>query len=156
VECTPLNIDRQPLQIDSLDHFRERGIQQDLLRDVVKGVQRRNVGREVLAVFNSFKPRRVVQFQKRGIRPCFSDALKSGEMPHGQRIALVYEAHCAGLTADETVNLFRRLKDFNEAKTRYQVSWLLKKSREIKPYRCRTIIAKGWFPQRELLKVPSP
>jgi len=130
--------------IDSLDHFREHGIQQDLFRDVVKEVQRRNVGREVLAVFDSFIPRRVVQFQKRGIRPCFSHALKSGKMPHGQRIALVYEGHCAGLTDDEIVDLFRRLKDFNEAKTGYQVSWLLKRSQEIKPYRCSTIIAKEW------------
>jgi len=145
VECTPLNIDRQPLRINSLDYLREHGIQQELFREAVQEVQKKKIGRELLAVFDSFKPKRVVPFQKaREIRPCFSEALKSGEMPHGQRIALVYEAYCAGLTADQIVNLFRRLRDFNEAKTRYQVSWLLKKSREIKPYRCSTIMAKGW------------
>jgi len=145
VECSPLSLDRQPLRIDSLDYLREHGIQQELFREAVQEVQRKKIGREVLAVFESFKPKRMVPFQKpRGIRPCFLEALKSGEMPHGQRIALVYEGYCAGLTIDETVNLFRRLKDFNEAKTRYQVSWLLKKSWEIKPYRCKTIMAKGW------------
>lgn len=145
VECTPLDLHRQPLRINSLDYLREHGIQQELFREAVQQVQKKKIGRKVLALFDSFKPKRVVPFQKAGeIRPCFLEALKSGEMPHGQRIALVYEGYCAGLTADETVNLFRRLKDFNEAKTCYQVSWLLKKSRTIKPYRCSTIMAKGW------------
>jgi len=145
VECTPLSLNRQPLRIDSLDYLRERGIHQELFREAVQEVQKKRIGREVLAVFDSFRPKRVAPFQKAGeIRPCFSEALKIGEMPHGRRIALVYEAYCAGLSVDETVNLYRNLNDFDEAKTRYQVSWLLKRSREIKPYRCSTIMAKGW------------
>jgi len=145
VECTPLSLDRQPLRINSLDYLREHGIQQELFREAVQEVQKKKIGREIFAVFDSFKPKHMVPFQKAGeIRPCFLEALKSGEMPHGQRIALVYEGYCAGLTADETVDLYRSLNDFHEAKTSYQVSWLLKKSREIKPYRCRTIMAKGW------------
>jgi len=147
VECTPVDLNREPLQLESPREFQEHGLQEALFKEAVQQVERKKIGREILAVFNSFKPRRrrwVPTSGPRTIRLCFQEALKRGEMPHLQRLALVNEAYCAGLSVDEIVNLYRRLKDFDEAKTRYQVTWLLKMNPHPKRWRCSTIMAKGF------------
>jgi len=150
VICTPVDLNRQPLQLDSLDFYREHDLGEDFFREVLEEIKNKRIAREILEIFDSFKPKPVVKVPShvRGkwrIRPCFLSALKSGEMVHQMRLALCYEAYCAGLNRDQTVDLYRSLHDFDEAKTRYQVNWLLdrKQGKEIKPYRCRTIQRKG-------------
>lgn len=147
VECTPVDLNGQPLQIDSLNRYRALGIQEGLFREAIKKVKDRETAREILEVFESFKSKPMVQKpyrRKWQIRPCFLEALKAGEMPHEMRMALVYEASCSGMSFDETVNLYRCLNDFNEEKTRYQVTWLLGHAQSVKPYRCKTMQKKGW------------
>jgi hypothetical protein len=149
VTCVPVNLNCQPLQLESLDYYREHGLQQDLFREAVEGVQKKRTAEEILRIFDSFKPKPMVKVPSRRkcqIRPCFLEALKSGEMPHEIRMALCYEAYCAGLNRDQIVDLYRSLHDFNEAKTRYQIDWLLNQNRgkQIKPYRCSTLRRKGF------------
>jgi hypothetical protein len=148
VECTPVDLNRQPLQLESVDYYRQHGIKEPFFREAVQKVKDKKFAREIFEVFDSFKPKPRVKGSKRKwiIRPCFTETLKSGEMDHGMRIALVYEAYCAGLNRDQTADLFHVLGDFNEEKTRYQINWLLDhaQGKEVKPYKCKTIEQKGW------------
>lgn len=86
------------------------------------------------------------------IRPCFKQAIESGEMGHQQRLALLIEGYWAGLdTVEKLMNLFQKFHDFSEKTTRDQVEWFFKnkvpeiiKSRKWKPYRCTTIEDLNW------------
>jgi len=143
--CTPINLNQHPMALDNLDYYREHGLGEVLFRQVVEEVQRKKTAKEILEIFDSFKPRpKVPSRRKWHIRPCFLSALKTGEMPHEMRMALVYEAYCAGMDRAQIVDLYRFFHDFNEEKTRYQVNWLLDRKKEIKPYRCIKIQEKGW------------
>jgi len=147
VVCTPVDLGRQPLQLDSLDIYREHGIQQDYFREVLEEIKNKRIAKEILKIFDSFKPKAPSHVRSKWrIRPCFLLALKSGEMPHEMRMALCYEAYCAGLNRGQIVDLYRSLHDFDEATTSYQINWLLdrKQGQKIKPYRCKTIQRKGW------------
>ena len=134
-----------PSLVESLQVYRKHGISKELFNEVFQEAERQKIVEKAFKSFDQLKPKRSF-IKKHRIRPCFTEALKSGEMAHGQRIALVYEAYCAGMSRDEIVGLYRCLDDFDEAKTRYQIDWLLngKNEREIKPYRCVTIQKKGW------------
>jgi hypothetical protein len=80
------------------------------------------------------------------IRPCFIHTLKSGEMPHQQRLALLIEAWYSGYrTEDDLTLLFTPLHDFKDSITRSQVRWFLKNGKwKTKPYRCSTLIKLGY------------
>jgi len=149
VVCTPVSLNRELLELDNLEYFRDRGLGEELFREVAEEIKNKRIAREILEIFDSFKPKPMVKVPSRRkwqIRPCLLSALKSGEMPHEMRMALCYEAYCAGLNRGQIVDLYRSLHDFDEAHTQYQVNWLLdrKQGKEIKPYRCKTIQKKGW------------
>ncbi len=83
---------------------------------------------------------------KRKLRPCFEYAVNNiDNMPHEMRLALVCEAVCSGYNdVMEIAELFRKQKDFKLNVTLYHINYILKNSKFIKPYRCSTIMKKGW------------
>lgn len=80
------------------------------------------------------------------IRPCFKARMDAGHMTHAMRLPFLIEAYFSGhKTEDQLVNLFRDFADFKEDITTYQVKYFLEHGPEVfPPYRCETIIDKGW------------
>lgn len=81
------------------------------------------------------------------IRYCFRHAMECGEAGHQLRLALLLEGYWSGhKTVESLIDLYRNFHDFDEKKTREQISWFFKnkvpdieKSRKWKPYRCSTL-----------------
>ena len=80
------------------------------------------------------------------LRPCFEHALKNTkDMPHKQRMATVLEALVAGYRDPlEIAKLFSNQSDFKMERSLYQVNDIIKRTKFIKPYRCKTIQRLGW------------
>jgi hypothetical protein len=142
-------------KLRAIDFWRQSGLKED---DWVEGVR---------LAFNKLKKQKEemekYQAEKKDnwelehgfvgvIRPCFQQALESGEMGHQQRLALLIEGYWSGLITEEALmDLFRKLHDFDERITRDQVEWFFKnkvpeiiKSKKWKPYRCTTIEDLNW------------
>ena len=79
-------------------------------------------------------------------RPCFQKRADIGEMPHSIRLAYLIENYFHGAnTEDKLVDLFRDFNDFNESLSRYYVRYSLNHEPDVyPPYKCSTLIAKGW------------
>lgn len=146
VVCRPVDLNRKPITLENLDLYRERGVQERLFKEVVQEVREKLDADEALKVFDSFKVGPQIQFGKHGLRPCFVEALKSGNMPHEMRMALVHEAHANDMSRDEILDLFEKQSDFDRERCNYYVEKMLDSiAREgCHPYRCATILAKGW------------
>jgi len=80
------------------------------------------------------------------LRPCFEYAIKNNtEMSHQHRIATVNEALASGYRDPiEIAKLFCNQLDFKLERSLYQVNDIIKRTRFIKPYRCKTIQHLGW------------
>lgn len=87
-----------------------------------------------------------VSIRNKQLRPCFAHALKHNtNMTHQHRMATVLEALASGYRDPiEIAKLFSNQSDFKLEISLYQVNDIIKRTKIIKPYRCKTIQQKGW------------
>ena len=147
--CIIVDENLKQTKVRRVDFYRKiYGLRKDeVMRVVRQEILERKLVMEKEKELEKFKGKKGVKYVKKGfIRPCFQYALKIGEMSHQQRLALLLEAYCSGITdEDGLVNVFRPLHDFKEDITRYQVKWFLNHlPKNPKPYQCKTIHKYGW------------
>jgi len=144
--CHTVDSNRQPTVLNNLDMFVENGLKEALYKEVVQETKEKLDAAEALKVFANFKAKPSIQFEKRGLRPCFVEALTGNNMSHEMRMALVHEAYANDMRRDEIVDLFKNQEDFDRETCSYYVDKMLNSIAEegCYPYRCTTIIAKGW------------
>ena len=151
--CLILDANLKPTKIRSINYYRRYGLKKEDLIQAIKEVKC-DLAEKQKRMKEIHQQRKenweIVHGFVGEIRPCFKSALKSGEMSHQHRLALLIEGWWSGYkTEDKLVDLFRPLNDFNEEITRGQVKWFLKNKIkngvcETKPYRCDTIIKYNW------------
>jgi len=145
-ECTVIDNRLEQDKIRSVEYFKLYGLKQkDLLAamDKARELEKSREQKQIKYVPGNFT------FESfNGLRPCFTRVMKSGEMCHQQRLALLQEAYSLGFHSPESIiDLFRCFNDFSESITEYQVNWFLAnrvERSEIRPYSCRTIRKYGW------------
>jgi len=135
--CQPLNLNREPIQVSSLDEYRENGLPTKLLEVC---------GSEILKREKQQTYHRKTFFKHSGkIRPCLEAALSlslnKGE-GHKMRLAIATEYLNKGFSVPQIVDLFHSQVDFSEEKTRYFVEDAQKKG--YKPFKCATIRELGY------------
>jgi DNA primase large subunit len=73
--------------------------------------------------------------------------MESGEMPHQQRLAFLNEAWYSGIKSEQgLMDLFKKLHDYNEETTRYQVMYFLEHEnyQNFPPYTCEKMRELRW------------
>jgi hypothetical protein len=145
-ECLVVNSNLEEDKVRSVEYFKLYGLKQ---KDILTAMDKAHEFRKILKEKKiKYVPNTLSIESSEGIRPCFVKALNSGEMCHQQRLALLQEAYSLGFHSQESIiDLFRVLNDFDDAITRYQVSWFFNNKVEkdnVKPYSCRTIERYGW------------
>jgi hypothetical protein len=145
-ECPVVDNHLELDKVRSVEYFKLYGLKQNnILSAMDKARKFRKALKEKRVNFVSKK----LSFESsEGIRPCFVNALNSGEMCHQQRLALLQEAYSLGFHSPESIiEIFRCLNDFDESITRYQVNWFFTNrvnKNEVRNYSCRTIQKYGW------------
>lgn len=147
--CIIVDENLKPTKIRRIDFYKLYGLRKNEIMKIIKEVNEElKIKKEYEKKLKSLEPQNKGwnYVRKGNIRPCFQYALKIGEMSHQQRLALLLEAYCSGITdEDDLVNVFRPLHDFKEDVTRYQVKWFLNHlPKNPKPYQCKTIYKYGW------------
>lgn len=142
--CIIIDNQLRPDKIRSLEFFRLYGLKEADIKAIIKRIIRNkkpidNTSKDYPAnVNNVFKD----------IRPCFKKAMAVGEMCHDQRLALLLEIYSFGnQDLASIVEYFKCFNDFNEEETGKQVQWFLDNEVQRgynRPYKCKTIQAKGW------------
>jgi len=141
-QCVPVNLEGNPLTIETIAPYRESGLETKLLETICKELAAKKRWEEIRA-----KRRKTYKFDKasRTARPCIEVALSlplhKGE-GHKMRLGVAVEHLCKGFSMDEVVDLFRSQVDFNESKTRYFVTDAQRKG--YKPFKCSTIKELGF------------
>jgi hypothetical protein len=139
--CQPVDLNRQPIMVQSLEEYRENGLETKLLETICKEIIAKEKLERILA-----EKRRLTPFKgKGGIRPCLETALKlplhKGE-GHKMRHAIATEYLNKGFTVPQVADLFRSQVDFNEERSRYFVEDAQKKA--YKPFKCSKIEELGF------------
>jgi hypothetical protein len=121
-ECLVVNSNLEEDKVRSVEYFKLYGLKQ---KDILTAMDKAHEFRKILKEKKiKYVPNTLSIESSEGIRPCFVKALNSGEMCHQQRLALLQEAYSLGFHSQESIiDLFRVLNDFDDAITRYQVSW---------------------------------
>jgi len=149
--CQIVDRNLQPTKIRNLEYFRTYGITSKTIENVINKILLRKFNQaqeemeEIENVKHDITNGNNGNFEGK-IRPCFQKRMDNGEMNHAQRLALLSEAYYSGYqTEDALVDIFRCFTDFKEEITHYQVQWFLNHNpEERKPYRCSTLMQKGW------------
>ena len=135
--CQPVDLQGKP-SVPDVTQLRERGLDPELLRPVLKHVK------QLLKALE--KTREVHPTRKiKGVRPCITEALKmplEGGSGHLMRLACAIELLHTGLTVNEVASYFKNQADFSLEKTRRYIEHAQK--RGYKPFRCETIRALGY------------
>jgi len=131
--CQPISLDREPVQVESLDEYREAGLDLGVLRMSYN---------HVYAQQNKSAPKtpRIKGGNGRA-RPCIEAALKqrlNDGNGHKMRLAIAAEYLNKGSSIPEVVQLFCSQDDYGDgSKSRYYVEDINHKG--YKPFRCSTI-----------------
>jgi hypothetical protein len=142
--CVPLTTAHQFMELQTLDIFRESGLNTDILNSVCQEVESQNYLEQILA---KSRVKHTIKFNtNHRIRPCIETAvglpLHNGT-GHKMRIAIVAEYSNKDASLDQIVDLFRTQIDFGDgSKTRYYVQNLIRK--KYKPFKCKTIQELGF------------
>lgn len=139
-----------PAKFRGLDNFRLSGLKDtDWLRAV--GLAYDAIKKRELAVLKAKETKKENWEMEHGfvgdLRYCFLERIKSKEMSHKQRLALLLEGWYSGLkTEEQLINLFRSFNDFNYEKTKIQVKWFFnhKIYIQVRPYTCKKIEEENW------------
>lgn len=150
IECILVGADLKPTKIRGLGINKMRGLKQkDILKEVTfvrELIQMKADKEKIRKMLSKDKPD-IFEGGDGIVRPCFQKALEYKEMENKMRLAFLLELWYKQNrhTADELVEPFRVLNDFNEKKTRYYIQWFLDhKVYEYKPYRCSVMIKDNW------------
>jgi len=136
--CQPINLDREPIQIKSLDEYREAGLGLDVLRASYNHV----------FAEQSKSAKKVLRIKTRNgkARPCVEAALKqrlNDGSGHKMRLAIAAEFLNRGVSIPEVAQLFCSQDDYGDgSKSRYYVGDIARKG--YKPFKCATIQALGF------------
>jgi len=150
--CQVVGHDLLPAKIRNLEFYRVYGIPVSLVKKSIKIIKRRRRERA------KEEQRRLRELEQRGgvgnidgkfqgkIRPCFQKRMDAGEMKHDQRLAWLFEIYYAGHKTEEAmVEQCKCFNDFKDKTSRKQVVWFLENEKYVyPPYRCKTIMGKGW------------
>jgi len=154
-ECKVVDVNFELTKLRELDFYRLYGLKRKHLQlacDIVtKRMSQRKKDVEIYHEESKSRWEETHGFVGQ-IRPCYMKRIEKNTMCHAQRLALLNEAFYSGCdTVEKMIDLFRRFKDFKEKLTRYHVGRFFKdkmdKTKEesrIRPYRCETIMEKGW------------
>lgn len=153
--CQILDRNLEPTKVRNLDFYRTYGIPTSAVKKAINSVKkkRRDAYQEAMKQMENaekFAHGENGQFQGR-IRPCFQKRMDKGEMNHAQRLAWLFEIYYAGYKTEEVmVELCKCFSDFTDKDSRKQVRWFLKREKyTYPPYRCKTIMGKGWCIEEE-------
>lgn len=156
-ECIVLDEKMKPTKFRSIAYYRMYGLKREDLQRAVELVRVREEKRKKDEAQSREEKRN--EWELKGgfvgkIRPCFQVRMDAGEMEHSQRRALCNEAFFAGYdTPEKMIELFKCFHDWDGDKSnstcRYQVEYWFSQSVKndkckAKPYRCSTIMDKGW------------
>jgi len=85
------------------------------------------------------------------IRPCFLKAMNTSSISHEHRLCLLSELFHSGYKTFEQLNaIFPHFSDYDSKIQEYQIDWWLKHNPENRrPWKCRTLMAKGWCVQND-------
>lgn len=149
--CKVLDRNLKQTKIRNLEFYRTYGIRPSIIKSAIKTIRKRKhkAHQEANQIMEDIEKGYLDNgngFQGT-IRPCFKKRMEIGEMCHAQRLAWLSEIYHAGFnTKTKMVELCRKTwSDFNERISIQQIEDYFKHQRwKWKPYRCSTIIEKGW------------
>jgi hypothetical protein len=154
--CTPVNIDREPLSLQSLKGYQENGLSEQFIDFCLRKLEeeeqqheekkKRWINKENPFGDNTNTP---------SIRPCIQAALnvdlveKQGTK---MRLAVAREFLAVKWKTEDIVQLFKNQDNFNEETTKERIEDLKKeaestdekKREKAKPFKCKTIISLGF------------
>jgi len=142
-QCAPVDLEGNPITVETLEPYRENGLDTKLLETICKEVVAKKKWQEIRA-----QGRKSHRFDKTSgrVRACIEAALS---LPlhtgagHKMRIAVAAEYLHRGASVDQVVELFKSQVDFGDgSKTRYYVQDIARKG--YKPFRCETIRELGF------------
>ncbi|MCW3983778.1 MAG: hypothetical protein NWE96_07255 [Candidatus Bathyarchaeota archaeon] len=133
--CTPVNMERKSLSLNSITLFKEQGLAEDFC-----GLCQSNIQQQTRRHAYRYNSTRHGQ-----IRPCIDAALcadLSGAAGHSMRIAIATEFLNRGFSAEQTAELFRNQTDYSFEKSLYYIRDI--STRTYRPYKCATIRKLGF------------
>lgn len=138
--CQPVNLDGKPLGPEECDveFYRKNGLSAKLLEHVIQEL----INEEKWKAHGKKGAYYAKLWGDKRIRPCIKAILADPDPAHKMRVALVAECHAAGYSPEEIMEMFKRFRDYDERKTRYQVMDIIEGA--YKPFRCRTIRELGF------------
>jgi hypothetical protein len=154
LRCNILDENLKPTKVRNLEYFRVNGIREYEVRKAVEDVMgfRRNKAKREEERINNSEEKFDSQFTTGELRPCFVSRLKTGQMNHQQRLALLSEVYYSldskiredeELVEEKLMEVCMQFADYNEVKSLSQVRWYLKRQK-VPPYKCKTIRKYGW------------
>lgn len=141
-KCLIVTRSLQPDKIRAMAFYKNLGLKQT---DLTQAMQRaeeffKEKEERKRIMFAAHKEQREKEHGFIGrIRPCFQRAIESGEMSHQQRLAFLLEAWYSGIKTElGLVESFKKLHDYKEDVTSYQVHYFLEHETYINfpPYTC--------------------
>ena len=154
LRCNILDRSLKPTKVRSIEYFKVNGVREYEIRKAIEGIRGfcREENERKETKLNNVEQNFNSQFTNHELRPCFSIRLKTGQMNHQQRLALLSETYYSldsnvrdnkELVEAKLMEICSQFADYNEGKSLIQVRWYLEHPK-ILPYKCSTIRKYGW------------
>jgi len=147
--CQIVDRNLKPTKVRNLEYFRTYGITSETIRNIIEIIMQRRYKafeKEKETIEKMKEPTNENGKFQGQIRPCFKKRMEQGEMNHAQRLAWLSEIYHSGYnTKEKILALCKCFNDFNKKKSMQQINDYFNHERWTwKPYKCSTIISKGW------------